>query len=118
MKHSTGVRLVAGAILLGSALAAAGAWAADIDVDTLWTKNCASCHGKDAKGETKAGKMKEVKDLTEPTVRAEFKRDEMIKRVTEGIKDEKTGKERMKPFGEKLTAEQIAALVDWVLALK
>lgn len=118
MKHSTGVRWIAGAIVLGGAIAASNASAADVDVTTLWTKNCQTCHGKDGKGDTKAGKQKEVKDLTDPKVHAAIKRDEAIKKVKAGIKDEKTGKERMKPFGEKLTDEQIGALVDWVLALK
>jgi len=109
---------LASVILLGTVFGASSVNAADIDVTTLWSKNCSTCHGKDAKGDTKAGKQKEVKDLTDPKVRADFKRADLIKTVKEGIKDEKTGKDRMKPFGEKLSDEQIGALVDWVLALK
>ena len=111
-------RLFAGFTALSVTLMAQAAVAADVDVTTLWSKNCSVCHGKDAKGETKAGKEKGVKNLTDPKVRADFKRPDLIKRVKEGMKDEKTGKDRMKPFGEKLSDEQIAALVDWVLALK
>ncbi len=115
MKTSTTLSLITAVVLAGAVSSPA---VAGPDVTTLWSKNCQTCHGKDAKGDTKAGKQKEVKDLTDPAVRAEFKRDRMIKSVAEGIKDEKTGKERMKPFGEKLSAEEIAALVDWVIALK
>jgi mono/diheme cytochrome c family protein len=118
MRHSTLLPILAAGTLLGTLLAASSASAGDTDTATLWTKNCQSCHGKDGKGETKAGKEKDVKDLTDPKVRADFTRPEMIKRVKEGVKDEKTGKSRMKPFGEKLSDEQIGALVDWVLALK
>lgn len=114
MKRSRTLSFAAAALL--ATVAASPALA--VDVDTLWSKNCQTCHGKDAKGDTKAGKQKEVKDLTDPAVRAKFDRGRMIKSVTEGIKDEKTGKDRMKPFGEKLSAEEIAALVDWVIALK
>ena len=118
MRHPTTIPSLATAILLAGVFAASGANAGDIDVTTLWSKNCSTCHGKDGKGDTKAGKQKEVKDLTDPKVRADFKRADLIKTVKEGIKDEKTGKDRMKPFGEKLSDEQIGALVDWVLALK
>lgn len=118
MKRQTALRLVVGAITLAGTFAATGAIAGDIDVTALWSKNCSTCHGKDAKGDTKAGKMKEVKDLTDPKVRADFKRDKLIQLVKDGVKDEKTGKERMKSFNGKLSDAEIGALVDWVLALK
>jgi cytochrome c553 len=40
----------------------------------------------------------------------------MIKATVEGVKDDK-GKVVMKPFESKLTAEQIAALTDYILAM-
>lgn len=118
MRSSKALPSLASAILLAVVFGASGASAGDIDVTTLWSKNCSTCHGKDGKGDTKAGKQKEVKNLTDPKVRAEFKRADLIKKVKEGVKDEKTGKDRMKPFGEKLSDAEIGALVDWVLALK
>lgn len=84
------------------------------DVAALWKKNCASCHGEDGKGQTKAGKQKKVEDMTNPEVRAKFDRDRMIKSVKEGIKDD-AGKDRMKPYAEKLSEAEITALVDHVL---
>jgi len=84
------------------------------DVAALWKKNCASCHGEDGKGQTKAGKQKKVKDMTDPEVRGKFDRDRMIKSVTEGIKDD-AGKDRMKPYAEKLSEAEITALVDHVI---
>jgi mono/diheme cytochrome c family protein len=83
-----------------------------LDVAALWKKNCASCHGEDGKGQTKAGKQKKVEDLTNPEVRAKFDRDRMIKSIKDGIKDD-AGKDRMKPFAEKLSDAEIAALVDY-----
>jgi len=87
------------------------------DVQENWTKNCASCHGKDGKGETKAGKKAEVKDLTDGTYQASFTDEQMFKQIKEGMKD-KTGKERMKPFADKLNDEEIKALVAHVRTLK
>jgi mono/diheme cytochrome c family protein len=85
-----------------------------MDVPALWKKNCASCHGEDGKGQTKAGKTKKVEDLTNPEIRAKFDRDRMIKATKEGIKDE-AGKERMKPYAEKLSDAEIAALTDYII---
>jgi len=85
-----------------------------MDVPALWKKNCASCHGEDGKGETKAGKSKKVQDLTNPEVRAKFDRDRMIKATKEGLKNEE-GKELMKPYGEKLSDAEIAALTDYII---
>jgi mono/diheme cytochrome c family protein len=87
------------------------------DVQENWTKNCASCHGKDGKGETKAGKKAEVKDLTDATYQASFTDEQMIKQIKEGMKD-KNGKEKMKPFGDKLNEEEIKALVAHVRSFK
>lgn len=118
MSESKRTHSFLGLLALSVTLAAPSAFAGDVDVTELWSKNCAICHGKDAKGETKSGKEKGVKDLTDAKIRAELKRDVAIRKVKEGIKDEKTGKDRMKPFGSKLTDEQIAALVDWAITVK
>jgi cytochrome c553 len=85
-----------------------------MDVPALWKKNCASCHGEDGKGETKAGKTKKVEDLTNPEVRAKFDREKMIKSTKEGIKGD-DGKDRMKPYAEKLSDAEITALVDYII---
>jgi len=83
-------------------------------IAAVWNKNCASCHGKDGKGQTKAGKTKKVEDMTNPAVRAKFDRDRMIKSTKEGIKDE-AGKERMKPYAGKLSDADITGLVDYIM---
>ena len=85
-----------------------------MDVPALWKKNCASCHGEDGKAQTKAGKSKKVQDLTNPEVRAKFDRDRMIKSTKAGMKSE-DGKELMKPYGEKLSDAEIAALTDYII---
>ena len=86
------------------------------DVQANWTKHCASCHGKDGKGQTKAGKMAGVKDQTDAQYQAGLKDDQMIAAVKDGLKD--GGKEKMKPFKDKLSDDEIKALVAHVRTLK
>jgi cytochrome c553 len=86
------------------------------DLQANWTKHCASCHGKDGKGQTKAGKMAGVKDQTDPQYQAGLKDDKMFASVKEGLKE--GGKEKMKPFKDKLSDDEIKALVAHVRTLK
>jgi cytochrome c553 len=86
------------------------------DVQANWTKHCASCHGKDGKGQTKAGRMAGVKDQTDPQYQAGLKEDKMFASVKEGVKED--GKEKMKPFKDKLSDDEIKALIAHVRSLK
>ena len=86
------------------------------DPPEAWTKNCASCHGKDGKGDTKAGKKAEVKDLTDAKYQASFTDDQMYNQIKEGLKD--GAKEKMKPFKDKLTADEIKEVGTFVRGLK
>ncbi len=88
------------------------------DVQENWSKNCGSCHGKDGRGQTKAGRMAEVKDLTDPAVQAAFTDEQFTKQIKEGLKDKSGEKFRMKAFADKLTDEEIKALVAHVRSLK
>lgn len=96
------------AVLLATATLS---WAAD--PIPAYEKNCVSCHGKDGKGETKAGRKAGTKDLTDKAHQASFTDEEAFKGIKEGRKD-KNGKENMKPMGDKLTDEEIHALVAYV----
>src|SRR5437773_4743284 len=87
------------------------------DVAENWTKHCGSCHGKEGKGDTKAGKKADVKDLTDAKYQASFTDEQMFKQIKEGMKD-KNGKEKMKAFGGTLSDEEIKALVKFVRGLK
>lgn len=82
----------------------------------IFDKNCASCHGKDGKGQTKAGRKAGVKDLTNKEHQASFTDEAAFKAIKEGMKDE-TGKEQMKPYGDTLTDEEIQLLVAYVRSL-
>jgi mono/diheme cytochrome c family protein len=87
------------------------------DAQENWTKHCGSCHGKDGKGQTKAGKLANVKDLTDPKYQESFTDEQAYRQIKEGMKD-KAGKEKMKPFGDKLTEDEIKAIIAFVRGLK
>ena len=55
------------------------------DVQANWAKHCASCHGKDGKGQTKAGKMAGVKDQTDPKYQATLTDEKMFKSIKEVV---------------------------------
>src|SRR5216110_3332760 len=86
------------------------------DVQENWTKTCASCHGKDGKGDTKAGKKAEAKDFTDPKYRQTLTDEKMLKQIKEGMKE--GAKEKMKPFGDKLSDDEIKALIAYIKAFK
>lgn len=77
-----------------------------------WTKSCASCHGKDGSGNTTMGKKKGAKDYTSAAEQAKFTDAEAAKAIKDGVPD------KMKGYGDKLTAEEITALVAHVRSLK
>ena len=94
-------------ILLACAAGVCSANAADVKEN--WDKNCKSCHGADGKGQTVMGKKAGCKDYTDPKVQEGLKDAEAFKAVKEGLK--KDGKDLMKSFAEKLTDDEIKALV-------
>src|SRR5262249_22597990 len=79
------------------------------DAKANWEKHCAKCHGVDGKGQTKMGKQAGAKDYTDPKVQAEIKDDSAFKAIKEGLKV--NGKEAMKPSSDKLSDDEIKALV-------
>jgi mono/diheme cytochrome c family protein len=81
-----------------------------------WSHNCASCHGKDGKGDTGMGKKLGVKDYHDAKVQAAFSDPEMERAIKEGVKT--NGKETMKPFGNKLSNADIKALVAYIRSFK
>ncbi len=87
------------------------------DAGESWAKNCASCHGKDGAGHTKAGKMLGAKDLTDAAYQKSFTDDQAFDAIKNGFKDA-SGKDKMKPFAAKLSDDEIKALVAYVRGLQ
>jgi len=94
----------------------ASAVALQADVVENWNKNCASCHGKDGKGQTTMGKKAGAKDYTDASVQAGFTDEEAFKATKEGV--QKDGKTVMKPYAEKLSDDEIKELVAHIRSFK
>ena len=104
-------------LIAGAALClAAGLSAKAADAKENWSANCTKCHGEDGKGETKMGKKAGAKDYTKAEVQAEMKDDAAFKAIKEGMKE--GDKEVMKPYGDKLSDDEIKALVAYMRTLK
>jgi len=101
--------LLSFALLLASPLAFG-------DAAELYSKNCASCHGKDGKGETKMGKKAGARDYTDAKVQASFSDAEALKAIKDGVN--KDGKEKMKAFSAKVTDAEAKELVAYIRAFK
>ncbi|MDB6038768.1 MAG: hypothetical protein JWM99_2609, partial [Verrucomicrobiales bacterium] len=86
------------------------------DVNENWKTHCIACHGKDGKGQTKAGRMAGVKDQTDSQYQTTLNDEKMFTAVKDGLTE--GGKEKMKPFKEKLSDDEIKALVAHVRSLK
>jgi cytochrome c6 len=86
------------------------------DATGLWNQHCASCHGKDGSGSTTMGKKLGVKDYRDAKVQAAFSDGEVESAIKSGVKE--GGKEKMKAFKDKLSDEDIKALVAYVRSLK
>jgi cytochrome c553 len=95
---------------------AAGLSARAEDAKANWKTHCAKCHGEDGKGQTKMGQKLGVKDYTDGKVQADMKDDKALKAVKEGMKEGE--KELMKPFSDKLSDDDIKALIAHVRAFK
>jgi len=79
------------------------------DVNALYDKHCASCHGKDGSGKTKMGQKAGAKDYRDAKVIAELKDEIALKNIKDGMTE--NGKEKMKPFKDKLSDDEIKALI-------
>ncbi len=106
------IKLIAASIGLAFAV---GTVHAD-DAKTIYDKSCASCHAKDGTGSTPAGKKLGVKDYTDAKVQAAMKDEEMVKAIKEGVKD--GDKTKMKAFADKLSEDDVKALVTYIRAFK
>ena len=100
-------------LLLAAALAPAALAA---DAKENWNTHCMACHGKDGKGQTKAGRMAGVKDQSDAAYQASLTDEKMLTSIKEGVKE--GGKEKMKPFKDKLSDDEIKALIAQIRSFK
>jgi mono/diheme cytochrome c family protein len=76
---------------------------------TLFENYCAPCHGVDGKARTPAGRKLKAKDLAESKLGDE----DVRRQIREGWKDPR-GTEKMPPFKQKLTTDEIDAIIAYV----
>ncbi len=112
MKTKTLLQLTVATVLL--TFATEKVFAAD--AREIWEKNCAACHGKDGKGETKMGKKVGCKDYTDAKNQTDLTDAKILKAIKEGVKDGE--KEKMKSFAEKVSDDEAKALVAYIRAFK
>ena len=86
------------------------------DAATNWMANCVPCHGKSGAADTVMGKKLKAKNLTDPAVQAGFSDTEAAEAIKHGVN--RDGHVRMIAFGDKLSDNEIKALVAYVRTLK
>ena len=105
MKTKTTTLLIVGSLVCAASLASAA------DAAENWSKMCASCHAKDGSGSTVMGKKNNVEDYRDAAVQAKFTDAQAVAIITDG-------KDKMKPFKDKLTPDEIKALVAYIRGFK
>ena len=80
----------------------------------LFQRECKSCHGEDGKADTKTGKKEKIADMTTDAWQKEWTDEKQKKMILDGSKDNK----KMKPFKDKLSAEEVDGLVKFIRGLK
>lgn len=96
--------------LLGTAVSHAASAAEN------WENHCQKCHGADGKGKTPAGKKLKLKDYTSAEVQAAMDDAKITHEIADGITE--GGKEKMKPYKDVLTPEEIKDLVAHIRKFK
>ena len=104
--------LLPGILLLAAGLPLATA----ADAKANWDEHCASCHGATGKADTKMGTKLKLKDYSDAKVQAALTDDAMLKATLEGVKVD--GKEKMKPYADKLSPADAKAIVGLIRSFK
>lgn len=104
-------------VVVTSLFAGMSCWSVQaFDAQDYWNHHCAICHGKDGKGQTLMGRRLSLKDYTKPDVQHALTDAKAVETIKKGIKE--NGKEKMKPFGDKLSEDEIQAMLKYLRHFK
>ena len=81
------------------------------DTNSLFAKNCATCHGKDGKAKTFKAKFNHARNLTDSAWQANVSDERLFNSIT-------IGRGHMPAWGKKLSEAEINSLVAYVRQLK
>ena len=87
-----------------------GTFADEIDVQWLFKTHCVICHGEDGKGKTDLGEGLGARDFTDKKFQDSITDEKILEQIENGTE------EKMFPFKDKLTAEEMKALVPVIRA--
>jgi cytochrome c6 len=85
------------------------------NVAEIWKSECASCHGPDGRGQTRAGQRAGVKDFTDVGYQGSWTDAEALQVIKTAKKDGKALRNK-NPYADQLTEQEIGALVTFVRA--
>jgi cytochrome c5 len=83
----------------------------DISGREVYSQHCSKCHGADGQGDTELGRKYEVPNIANAKWQKRHSDQKITKAIIKGEGD-------MPAFGEKLSKEQITALVGYIRSLK
>tara|TARA_B100001964_G_scaffold59331_1_gene67275 strand:+ start:2508 stop:2840 length:333 start_codon:yes stop_codon:yes gene_type:complete len=81
----------------------------DIDAQGIYTKSCVVCHGEDGSGKTDLGSGLGASDFSDKAVQDGITDEQIVEQIANGSK-------KMFPFKDKLSEEEIHALVPIIRA--
>ncbi|HLO00437.1 MAG TPA: cytochrome c [Pyrinomonadaceae bacterium] len=81
------------------------------DANSLFAKNCATCHGKDGRAKTFKAKFNHARDLTDPAWQVSVTDERLFNSIT-------NGRGHMPAWGKKLSEAEINSLVAYVRQLR
>ena len=104
--------MIALAVLLAqAALPAPTPGTPQTGADDTFAKRCVFCHGEDGRGKTKKGKQYKAPNFTSDRWQKHTTDDEIVEAITNGVR-----KTKMPAFKDKLSADEIKAMVPFVRA--
>jgi cytochrome c6 len=101
-------------LLLSLPATAAQAQVEEDTVAEIWTAKCKSCHGPDGKAQTQMGKKEAIRDISLSDWQKSRSDGDIHQVIAEGSPHNK----KMKAYKDKLTPQQIDALVAYIRAFQ